>query len=324
MELNDTVIVTPYESPSHYHGDWRHTVAIALRDSSDIHVPDAFKVDPWIRRQVAYLEWRKEAQPGYFEPSWQVEHRAYSIFTNQHGFSIRDYLEPLLLTDVPLSVVAEDLNYDLPTIQHYERLYYSCRHDDDQDRPASSIVRVAFALEDEREVGDNSPIQLIWRFIAATLGYTPLMYSWQLADPSGPLDTDRAVFQSLARANLGQMSKLAVTGQMEAIDITGYLSQYMNYVRLEHDTKLATAKDEGMELALSMLKMMAPQMVDTVASGAALEAYVAGNQNVIEAETAISGTDIKDNGALGARATLAAQLSQAGDAFAKEHEETND
>jgi hypothetical protein len=294
MQIGATVIITPYDNPAQYQPDWRHLVAKAWRDNPKTLLPPEIANDEFIMRQIQYLANGVKQYPGVINKQWMAPQRAFDLYEQREETNVRDYLDPLLLTDQPYAVIAKDLGHTPETVQFYERVYWSCRAADGVASP-SEMLKTSFAMGVEHQLLPNTPLKKIWLYMGARLGYTALTCAWSWQHPAGKVETDSEMFKLLTRMNIGTMFRMAALGQMQPIDINGFFSQYIAYERMKHETRTGGERNETMDTLLELFRIAAPVMEASAMSGEALGDMFMG-QDSADAKRLIDNTEIQDAG----------------------------
>jgi hypothetical protein len=309
MLVGTTNIVTPYDNPSQYQPDWRHLVAKCWHDDPEVVLPPEFSDDKFIQTQAEFLDQPQGNIPGVINVEWLAQQRAYDIYSQRDETNVRDYLDPLLLTDQPYSVIARDLGQLPETIEHYERVYWACRAHDGVASPAE-VVKTSFAMGVDTELRPNTPMRNVWRAIGATMGYTALTWVWNWAHPAGATQTETDLYRMLNKVNVGNLFKLAVTGRMEPIDMIGFFGQYVGYERMKHDTRAGGETNEVMETLLGMMQMLSPKMRAVAQDTSGLEIMINGDQKMLAARNTIDATVISDSGPMATRTAISLELEK--------------
>lgn len=297
MDLGGTHIITPYERPVGFDPDWRSRVAAVIFDTPNVLLPAQLRSDPYIIRQVNFLRINETDSNAfvYMTGDVPIYRQALDIYTGGDYNNIADYLDALLLTEVDLSIIAKDVGYSEDVVRYYERMYFACR--DDNGMPLrSELAKTLFAVGTAHTLDGKTPIPVLWRAIGASLGYTALVTGWRWQNPAGPLKDQIEMYELLSRIGLSRLNTLAVTGRLEAIDINQFLGQSIRYVKTKHEMSESGVQDDGMEILIKLLRMLAPKMDDAAMSGRALEAYELGSTALVEADAAINAIDISEDG----------------------------
>jgi hypothetical protein len=314
MEIGATVVVTPYDNPAQYQPDWRHLIAKAWRDNPKVLLPPEVANDPYIMQQLLYLTYGSKQHRGVIGRDYLAPQRAFDLYDQREETNVRDYLDPLLLTDQPYDVIAKDLGHTEATIRFYERLYWACRADDGVASP-SEMVKTSFAMGIEHQLLPNTPLKKIWLAMGAQLGYTALTCAWSWQHPAGKVQTDTEMFKLLTRMNIGSMFRLAAVGQLQPIDINGFFAQYIAYERMKHETRAGGERNETMDTLIKLYQMVAPAMEEAVQSGTALGDMFVGQTRL--AQQTIDATVIQDSGPEAHHAAVNKQLEKQKQQFRK-------
>lgn len=158
-----------------------------------------FASDKWIRAMVYMMDARVS---GNHLADEHVPLRLADMWYHEMDTeaAMKKRIEPLLLTEIGIDVIALDLTglaSVQPAIEAYERLYFNCR-DENFNLSGSLQLVQRFAMpygplktflrkyeeldSDGFVIGDGRPIAKdsdVWRAIAATMGYEALMYVWK-------------------------------------------------------------------------------------------------------------------------------------------------
>ena len=267
MQIGKTDIHTPYISlgdlPTDYAADWRHQVARELSVDSSIQVPNELSDDVYIRNHVAYLRTLAEATKPNSNMSisavvrqYPLHHLAMRLYSQDNS---KYYLEPLLLTRQPLEVVSADMGLPLELVKLYERLFFASR-DNDGNHQNSCYIRTALAMNNRLELNRASPVEHVWRTIAAQLGYTALSYQWSWNSPSGDVEDDKHMFQYARHEAHGSMMRRLKTGTIQPIDTSMYLGHINEAEHLSFEMGQGVDKQEDRSLVIGILQIVAPQL----------------------------------------------------------------
>lgn len=158
-----------------------------------------FASDKWIRSMVYMMDARVS---GNHLADEHVPIRLADLWYHEMDTeaAMKKRIEPLLLTEIGIDVIALDLTglaSVQPAIEAYERLYFNCRDENFNISGSLQLVQ-RFAMpygplktflrkyeeldSDGFVIGDGRPIAKdsdVWRAIAATMGYEALMYVWK-------------------------------------------------------------------------------------------------------------------------------------------------
>lgn len=319
MEIGPITIITPYENPAQFEPAWRHHVALGLRDNPEILIPDKLRNDEYIAMQLNHLQHTQLKNEAFFDTSRTVARQAFDIYNMANNSSMRYYIEPLLLTEVPFSAIAEDLALSQDVVQYYERVYWACRGEYGECSK-SDMLRTTFALGPDMTMATTATQDTVWRMIGATMGYTALTLQWRWQTPAGALDGPEQLFERITKDNLGRLFELSLKGKLQPLDITNYLGQHINYERMRFDTQKGNTKNEFAEILCGVFKLLAPQMNELAQTGEALRLYEEGAVNILNAENAIIGTVVDDKGVISSRMSVDDSLQKALAPLAKQHQ----
>jgi len=300
MPDKETEIITPFDD-SFYDPGWRYSLAEACAvDSEFKHPTRSAMLDAGVRQAVRHMKATppKLVRPDSYRARFsQVLRWGRDGPHRQTGYVI----EALLLTDAPVSAIAHDMGSDVATLELYEKLFFNVR-DDRGNMTLAPAQKQFFATEGTYKPTKQRPEYLMWRRVAVSAGYRALIEilelglgSWGDA-PNADLvrvTTDMARAETLAKVAAGGLSS-GELARLESNRLKGKL--------IRHQVGEKGGRDEGMELALKLVQLMAPKMVEPerISRAQALQA----EESLHEAERRIEKTEVEDKGALESRVAL--------------------
>ena len=247
--------------------------------------------DEWVRKMVflmseeaAGLQISEDYRPIKMAMRWYGQ--------NDSEAAMKKRLEPLLLTDASLDVIALDL---IGSLQHkaiikaYERLFFSSRDDDFNLHPSIQRIQklampwgplnLGATEHKERKDSDTGVVEGngrprakasdLWRVVAADLGYDALMTMWKWTARAHGLTDGSAgdmlkLPQVVITILLNNAFESLCAGTMGHKDAAKMLSSYtatllklMDARRKNNDGEL----DEATETLMSILQLVAPKMI---------------------------------------------------------------
>lgn len=268
MQIGNTTIVTPRDNPLQYDPDWRNSIATALVDFPDYRwepLYSGYRDDKWLQDQVKYLEVVRNGRR--ITKQMEFNRLASTISQGNRSSDVRFKLEALLLTPIEFKVLAQDLEGggDDPLtplfFQTYERLYFNCRRPD--GRPIRDCqLRMYFALPDAAETGQDTPIEMVWRSIGATLGYRALVTMWMWSDAHGLGKQSRKfiVEDTWRVAQMVLLSRMAKQ-QISNFDLINATKAMADIYQMEHNLGVTST---GGEAHIRVMQGILQQFVPTI------------------------------------------------------------
>lgn len=279
----------------------------------------AFAADQWIRAQVFML--RDEVAGGELKDCHVPLRLAARWYAEmEHEAAMRKRIEPLLLTEIGMDVIAADLTgteKSRPAFEAYEKLYFNCRDDafalsGSQQLvqrfampwgPLKTFLRKYEELDGEGYViGDGRPLAKesdVWRAVAATMGYEALMYVWRWDRRAHGLkegSLERMIELSW-RAAASRLFSDIFNGDIKHEDAARVLAAYTSQAKKISDDRNGSASagsSDTTKALMAVLYQTSPQMVQFDA-----EEDAARNEEIqgrIQSQLAISRQKIEDRG----------------------------
>lgn len=285
-------IVTPLDDPF-FQPDWRFRTATRLAADPRTKSPSPMAVnDQTVRTLARQL---KVAADGKARPTPERAQHERIMRWAPTGASERvgRLIEALLLTDAPMDALAVDVGCALEDLQAYERLFFNVR-DHAGNMGLSPAQRAFFATEGTFKPTTARPDHLMWRRVAVNAGYHALTQVLELGKGSwaeAPKIDLPEVTMAMAKGET--LAKMA-TGGLSTGELARFESNRIRDRLARHMTGELKMKDEGMELAIQLLQLMAPKMIDLdrIRQAQASEAMPDPQQ----AQDAIGQTEVPDNG----------------------------
>lgn len=288
----DPVIVTPLED-AFYNPDWRYRLAAAMaQDAAYKHPsPDAQR-DPHVRMIVQRLTGGKPKGKKYDPDRLRVD-RVQRWGLDGPRRHTGHVIEALLLTDAPIDAIADDMGCNSDDVRLFERLFFNVRGEDGSMNLAPA-QKAFFATEGTYKPSQTRPEHLMWRRVAVNGGYRALLQVLEM----GPGAWSAAPNVDIVELTIGMgraetLAKVAAGG-MSMGELSRLESNRIKDRLVRHTTGELKHRDEGMEFALGLLKIMSPKMADVEKIRAAQAARAA--EDLREAEHAIAQTDYPDAG----------------------------
>lgn len=293
MKDEPAFIVTPLED-TFYCPDWRYRLASAMVADIGYKQPasDAQR-DPHVRAALLRLTGGK-TKGKKTDPERLRFDRVQRWGRDGPHRHTGHVIEALLLTDAPLDAIATDLGCNVDDVWLYERLFFNVRGEDGS-MALSPAQKAFFATEGTYKPTQTRPEHLMWRRVAVNGGYRALLQVLEM----GPGAWVTAPYVDIVELTIGMgrgetLAKVAAGG-MSMGELSRLESNRLKDKLIRHTTGELKQKDEGMEFALGLLKLMAPKMVEVEKIQEAQERRAA--ENLREAEHAIKQTEVPDGGA---------------------------
>jgi hypothetical protein len=303
-------IVTPYDDPF-FHPDWRYRLAtlLAADPRAKYPSPDAVR-DVVVRTTARHLK-AAQTKPS---PDRNRLDRVRRWAPTGASERVGHVIAALLLTEAPMDALAIDVGCALEDLQAYERLHFNVR-DPAGNMALSPAQRAFFATEGTFKPTAARPDYLMWRRVAVNAGYQALIQILELGKGSwaeapkvdlAEVTVAMAKGETLARLATGGLS----TGELARLE-----SNRIRDRLARHMTGELKMKDEGMELAIQIMQLVAPKMVDLdrIRQAQAADAM----STLHQAQDAIGQTDIPDNGPEAGYDAMDRMLRPVKDQFAK-------
>ena len=292
-----------------------------------------FASDRWVATQI---EWLNSAVDGSATTDntapYKLAQRWYE--EPESEAAMRKRLEAMLLTEIGLDVIAFDL-LGAPSaavaVEAYERLYFNCRDDQfNLNQSTQLVMRMAmpygplkaflrkwehldddgFCEEDGRPIAKDSDV---WRAVAATMGYEPLMYMWRWEGRAHGIK-DRTLMHMMEvawRASVARLMSDMFTGTISHEDTAKALAAFTMQMKfISDDKKDGGEGDDTTKALLAILEVAAPKMRALVPGSAGM---ITDNdiQTRIAAQQAINKQEIYDAGKQVSNEIIDAQITEA-------------
>lgn len=301
MNVGNTVVITPYDTPVDYQPDWRHCIATAMSDM--LTVADLPEEDTdIIIKHMRFMKCNRPDGSNKKQPAEYKDHKIVFEWYADDGAtnSIKHYLEALLLTDRSYKEIAADLSVKWQQVRLYEQLFYNIRDEDGNDTQAK-ILKLRFAGR-ENQTG-NLARYTDWKKAAASLGYHVLLAAWgyHILDDDVQLQIQRL----LVAGTRGLSAMRIVRGEINNFDINGLTKNYVDTLRLEHEkeqanqerNKLSGGSNSPLKSAWYMLLQdLGPRMVVPAATEAEMRLKQVGLRNKLQAQQNIDNVQLEDKG----------------------------
>lgn len=268
MNINGTIITTPYDTYPEYDPDWRNRVAKAWSGANGrIIVPTTISNDPWIVSHKAFYE-----SNNTIDSVKSPKHWMHVLVQGWHDCgvtnSLKLCLEPLLLTEAVFSTIAADLLGDkygadgVELIQLYERLFYDCRNPDGT-KTDDNFRRRWLAYPSDLRVGQHTPAGQQFKISAYMGGYPGLVLAMMLSDCHGikpTLEFQMNMMTTCLNSILVRRTAIDSVGNMDLIMAQRNLIEFYK-TQKEEDTNDAKTKQVYMTL-MCVLKQFMPKVYD--------------------------------------------------------------
>ncbi len=264
------MINTPIDDPTQFDPDWRHRLAKVLVENPRLDLGPDFghlKNDRYIKSQVEFLRDLENGKE--FKPIHRNNRLAFRWSQGSMPKHTRFRLEPLLLTPVPYTVIAEGLSGDELTEDPfitYEKLYFNIRNKKGE-LSKSCHLRSYFALPNDTKVTKTTSAEEMWRVTASQHGYMGLIRMWVWPDAPGiqALAKDDYMSQEAWRAAQSLSLERMVRGQMQDFDLVTWIGKYTENEKMRRETATTDSPAAKMATLLSQVLQQASPKVLAVA-----------------------------------------------------------
>lgn len=316
MLIGNTQVLTPYPAlggdPTHYDPDFRAKIAWELgSDITRADLPQELAGNRTLLQHAKFIGRLRNDQDDAV-----AVYRAYpdnGLVMNwascANGSQTRHYLDALLLTKEPISVIAADLGVTEEQVKLYEELYFTCREPKAHRMMLPARARTALALGPLLEPGRNVPVETQWRIVAVQLGYSALVDRWGWHEDAHGEIKDFGLMRSNMRLAALQVDQRLRSGQFANEELFGVISGCIEYERmlLEREEQGQT-KQHGMELLQQVLQAFAPKIIDVAASQDGLDESERVQYMKLLATHNINMQDVDDKGPYAMWAQMDEQL----------------
>lgn len=305
-------------------------------------------LDKWIVEQVEFLvvdgggrcrsnKQNKPNQPG--ASYTQERHIPYKLARRyyeemEHEAAMKKRIEPLLLTEIDMDIIAMDLIGAVsarPIFEVYEKLYFNCRDENFNLNPSMQLIQ-RFAMpfgplrtwvrkgevldNDGFIIGDGRPLAResdVWRAVAATMGYEALMYVWRWNNKAHGMKNNSVehMLELAWKASISQLISQLYTGDVRHEDAAKLLSAFTAQSKKISDDRANSGDDDETTVAKTLMAVLyqtAPKMVSASQSTQERNAEI---QSRIQSQLAISRQTIDDKGVQVNAEVMDAQISNA-------------
>lgn len=307
------VILTPADGPQ-FAPDWRHQLARLWVTQPAIDMPlQLLDGDPYLEAQISHLSTAVLGLSMLEQTRPTVATRANNIQDQLGVGDLRQRLHAMLLTDATYAEIGQDLGLDRAVVRYFEQVFFNCRYSAGQERPHGGQL-LWFALGGaSRLLGyGKSRDHMVWRMVAATMGYTGLVLSWGMPNPARPIEDTRDMVTKCFDVGVGQMIAKYAGGQVQLMDVQSMFTHYVSYEKLQRENE--KGHNEAAEALWGLIKALAPKLSEhanvKALGAAALERQMltqVGSSNP-EAQGAIAGQLIEDSGPVDPNELLNAQI----------------
>lgn len=265
MMINNISICTPYDTFPEYDPDWRNRVAKAWSGTKGtVVMPEKITSDPWIVSQKYYFDHLSTTV---------MDDKATWMNALVHGWhengvinNLKLCLEPMLLTEVPYTVIAADLlgtHYGedgAKLVQLYERLFYDCR---DADGTMSDIAlrRKWLAHPSDMRLGADTPISTQYKILAVTGGYPGLMLAMILSGCHGAKPTIEFQMEMMSMIQNSTLAKRSVIQTISNMDLVMGQRNLIEFYKAQKEDDTTDARVTALYATLRhVLKLFMPEV----------------------------------------------------------------
>lgn len=292
-------ILTPLDGP-HYAPDWRHQLARIWVNNPEADMPlQLLQDDPYLEAQITYLSTQVVGLSILEETRPTVATRANMVQDQLNHGDLRQRMQALLLTDATYTEIGQDLAVDASVVRYFEQVFFNCRNTDGTRPHGGQLLWFAMGGASRALGYGRARDHMVWKMIAATMGYTGLVMTWGLPNPARPLETTRETLTKCFDTGVGQMIANYVGGRAQLADIQAMFTHYVSYERLQREGE--KGHNEAASALWMLLKALAPKLsehanVKSLGAAAMERQLLAQVASTAEAQTAIDGQAIQDAG----------------------------
>ena len=258
---------------------------------------------------------------------------------NDSEVAMKKRLEPLLLTDADLDVIALDLlgsTQGRSTIEAYERLFFCSRDDNFNLHPSIQRIQklalpcgtLNLGTGERKEAGagvaedgrrSRTKASDLWRVVAANLGYEALITMWGWNGKAHGLKDGSCTdtlkhFKAIINILVYNVIESQCAGTIEPKDVAKMFSSYTALLKLMETTNKTSKEDQDncdqelMEAFLAVLQAAAPKM-HVPREGESGYITDSDIREAIAAQQAINKQPIEDAGEQVSREVIDEQIS---------------
>ena len=244
MQLGSEQIVVPFAElggdPTSFDPAWRAKVASVLASGFDEKkVPKQLK-DKHVLDHAKFLkEFKGNGKLDAVYAKYPLNGLVMNWAAEANGSKSKQYLEALLLTDQPISVVAADLQLEEPVVKLYCNLYFACRSEKDGYEMKLPVeTRLAFAFGEISHDAKQLPCAASWRVLAVRGGYSALVRHWGVERLAhGKVDSGlEAVDRNMSLASTNIENQLR-TGGVGLKSLVEFQNSWLGYKKMQNESE---------------------------------------------------------------------------------------
>jgi hypothetical protein len=170
-------------------------------------------------------------------------------------------LEPLFLTAAPFDVIWADIGgeqVDMDVFKAYERLYFNVRLNDGKIHKSCQL-RQYFAMP-QGQPNPETPDEMLWRVIAANMGYDVLVSTWLWSHAHGMSNVSRDYLtQEFWRVAQSTMFLEFFGKRVSHFNMAAAMKSVTDHARMELESGDSSGKGNEMAATLmGVLSILAP------------------------------------------------------------------
>jgi hypothetical protein len=302
MQIGNTIITTPEDHPTQFDPAWRSAVAAALADNPTAVIPAdymQYKRDEWIKEHKAYLIATRTPNK-VLSKDQKALRLASRFYQGNRSSDVRFKLEPLLLTAVPINIIALDIGggqVDPLVFEAYERLYFNIRLDNGNLHP-SFYIREYFAMP-QGQPNPETTDEVLWRVIAAHMGYEVLVSTWLWTKAHGLSKlSPNVLMQSLWTAAQATQFLELFGKRVSHFNLAALQKSWTDQERMLREAGTAGVEQNGQsQLLLKFLNLCAPEILQVAHDVDADSVRTSAIQSRLLAQRNVTGQAVVDHGA---------------------------
>lgn len=269
MQFGATDIAIPFEAlggdPTFFDPAWRAKVADLVASGYNKKNLPKLLLDKVVLKHAEFLKAFKS--PGSLEEvysKYKFNGLCMNWAAETNGSKTKHYLQALLLTDQPISVIAEDLQLDEQVVKLYCDLYFACRKSETEYKMALPLeTRLSFAFGEMAHDASQLPTFISWRVMAVRNGYSALVHSWGIEKfAHGKLDESMDAIDrnmGLVNVNIEQQLRAGTVGFRSLVE---YMNSWQGYRKLQEGIEGRDGTDSPLYSQLGLIfQSIAPKLI---------------------------------------------------------------
>ena len=269
MQLGSSDIAVPFielgGDPTSFDPDWRAKVAELLSSGFPVKDLPQRLSDKRILEHAKFLKAFKSGEP--LEKVFG-KHPLNGLAMNWAAgggkSKTKHYIEALLLTEQPLSVIAQDLKLQDEAVALYCDLYFACRSEADKYEMVLPMeTRLSFAFGEISHDAKQLPTYVSWRVMAVRNGYSALVRHWGIEKFAHAEleDGNVAIDRNMGLVSTGIEQQLR-SGQVGFRSLVEYMNAWQGYRKMQEGIEGRDGTDSPLYGLLgSIFAAVAPKLV---------------------------------------------------------------